>query len=91
METNERTILVSTDSRITLESLKNWKNHTYLTEKIRTKVREMEKQNWKIEFNWVKAHAGHGGNELADQFVKAAANSRDIKECYKRIPRSSVE
>jgi ribonuclease HI len=55
------------------------------------KVTEMEKQNWKIEFNWVKAHAGHGGNELADQFVKAAANSRDIKECYKRIPRSSVE
>jgi len=90
LETNERTILVSTDSRITLESLKNWKNHTYLTEKIRTKVREMEKQNWKIEFNWIKAHAGHRGNKLADQLAKEAANNRDINECHKKIPKSMV-
>jgi hypothetical protein len=33
LETNERTVLVSTDSRITLEALKNRKNHTYLIEK----------------------------------------------------------
>jgi len=59
LENTERTVLVSTDSRITLESLKNRKNHTYLIEKIRTKVMEMEMQNWKIEFNWIKAHAGH--------------------------------
>jgi hypothetical protein len=38
METNERTVIVSTDSRITLESLKKWKNHTYLIEKIGMKV-----------------------------------------------------
>ena len=30
METNERTVIVPTDSRITLESLKNRKNHTYI-------------------------------------------------------------
>jgi len=45
LENTERTVLVSTDSRITLESLKNRKNHTYLIEKIRTKVMEMEMQN----------------------------------------------
>jgi hypothetical protein len=33
LETNERTVLVSADSRITLDSLKNQKNHTYLIEK----------------------------------------------------------
>ena len=35
METTERTVRVSTDSRTTLELLKNRKNHTYLIEKIR--------------------------------------------------------
>jgi ribonuclease HI len=49
LETNERTVLVSTDSRITLDSFKNRKNHTYLIKKIRAKVIEMEMQNWKIE------------------------------------------
>ena len=87
LETNDRTVLISTDSRITLESLKNQKNHTYLIEKIRKKVIEMENQNWKIEFNWIKAHAGHHGNELADQTVKEAATNSDINECYERSQR----
>ena len=50
---------------------------------------EMENQDWKIEFNWIKAHAGHNGNELADQIAKEAATNSDI-ECYKRIPKSTV-
>jgi len=58
--------------------------------KIRMKVREMEMQNWKIKFNWFKAHAGQQGNELADQLAKEAATNGDIDECYKRIPKSSV-
>jgi ribonuclease HI len=81
LENTDRTVLVSTDSRITLQSLKNRKNHTFLIEKIRTKVIELEKQNWKIDFNWIKAHAGHGGNELADQLAKVAVTSREINGC----------
>jgi len=49
----------------------------------------MENQDWKIEFNWIKAHAGHYGNELADQTAKEAATNSDI-ECYKRIPKNRV-
>jgi hypothetical protein len=90
LENTKRTVLISTDSRITLESIKNWKNRTYLIEKIRTKVIEMEMQNWKIDFNWIKAHAGHHGNELPYQLVKEEATSREINECYKRIPKSAV-
>jgi hypothetical protein len=54
------------------------------------KVIEMESQNWKIEFNWFKAYAGHRGNELADQLAKEVATSRDINMCYKRTPKSTV-
>jgi ribonuclease HI len=50
----------------------------------------MEMQNWKIELNWIKAHAGHHGNELADQIAKEAATSIDINKCYTRIPKSAV-
>ena len=35
MDTNDRTVYIFTDSRITLESLKNRKNHTQLIGKIR--------------------------------------------------------
>ena len=90
METDERTVIVATDSRITLESLINRKNHTNCIETIRMKVKEMEMQNWKIEFNWIKTHAGHQRKEMADQLAKEAATKGDIDECYKRIPRSTA-
>jgi hypothetical protein len=43
-----------------------------------------------VEFSWIKAHAGHQGNELADQPAKEAASSRTIDKCYTRIPKSTV-
>jgi len=86
----EKTVLVYTDSRITLQMLQKQKKHTHLIEKIRTKVMELEQDEWKVEFRWIKAHAGHRGNELADQLAKEAASSRTIDECYTRIPKSAV-
>jgi ribonuclease HI len=83
-------VLLYTDSRITLQSLQNQKNHTHLTDQITTKVTEMETQEWKVEFSWIRAHAGHHRNELADQLAKEAANTKNIDECYNRIPKSAV-
>ena len=51
---------------------------------------ELETQNWNINFHWIKAHAGHHGNELADQLAKEAASSTEGNESYKRIPKSTV-
>jgi ribonuclease HI len=51
----------------------------------------MQKQNWTIDFTWIKAHAGHHGNELADKLAKEAETNSDIAECYKRIPKSAVK
>ena len=51
---------------------------------------DMERDESKVEFSWVKAHAGQRGNELADRLAKAATSSKDIEECYNRIPKSTV-
>jgi len=50
----------------------------------------MTKTNWKIEPQWIKPHAGIKGNELADIMAKEAAANENIKESYKRVPKSVV-
>ena len=60
------------------ESLKNRKSHKHIIEKIRRKVIELERQNWKREFNWIKAQAGHQRNELEDELAKEAVTNSDI-------------
>jgi ribonuclease HI len=84
-----KTILIHTDSRIILDSLKNMKNRNYFIEAIRKKTIALEKENWHIEYTWIKAHAGHEQNELADKLAKEA--TRDSEICYLKFPRSEIE
>ena len=84
-----RIILIHTDSRITLDYLKNMKNRNYLIEAIWKKAIELEKENGYIEYTWIKAHAGHEGNELADKLAKEA--TRDSEICYNKISKSEIE
>ena len=77
-----------TDSSINLSSLKNTKNRKHLIEKIRKKTTVLEKENWHIEFTWIKAHAGHSGKELADKLAKEATKNREI--CFNKIPYSEI-
>ena len=70
-----RTATIFTDSRVSLDSLHNLKNHAFLVEKIRRKVASLENNEWKIKFSWVKVHEGNYGNELADRLAKEAARS----------------
>ena len=48
------------------------------------------KTNWKIQFSLVKAHVRIHGNELADTLAKEATTNMDIKESYKKVPKSLV-
>jgi len=50
----------------------------------------MEQREWRVEISWIKAHAGHRGNEMADQLAKEAASNKNIDECYTKIPKSAM-
>jgi ribonuclease HI len=53
-----------------LDSIRSAKNHNHLAKEIRKKAVTLKKKNWKMEFKWVKAHAGIFGNEIADRLAE---------------------
>jgi len=83
---NTLSTTIFTDSRITLDSLQNYKNHGFLVEEIRKKVASLERSGWQTRCSWVKAHMGVHGNELADKVATEAAQSTDTRYEYTRIP-----
>lgn len=85
----QRMAVIHTDSRITLDSLKNSKNHNYLIEEIRQKIKTLQFKDWTIDFGWVRAHAGTYGNEVADRLAKQAARVRETVS-YSKIPKCAV-
>jgi len=89
-----RTVKVFTDSKITTFSLKKAKKRKHLIEEIRRKKNYLEKENWPIDFTWIKAHAGHSGNELADKLAKEAIKNSEIwynKVAISKIARQEAE
>jgi ribonuclease HI len=88
---NTRTVAIFTDSKVTLASLKNSSIHSFLTEEIRNMVGHLTMLNWTIHFEWVKAHTGIEGNEVADRLAKEAAQEEDDQNIvYGRIATTSV-
>jgi ribonuclease HI len=87
---NPLTAIIYTDSRISLDSLRNPENHSYLVEEIRRKVASLERKEWRIKFSWVKAHARTRGNEIADRLAKDAARSGGTEYVFARIPKSTL-
>ena len=71
-EDTPRTATIFTDSRISIDAIRNTRNHSHLIEEIRKKMTSLERANWNIELSWIKAHVGIVGNELADRLAKAA-------------------
>ena len=60
-DTTCRLAAVFTDSKVTIDALKNLDNHSFLIEEMRSKVRHLNMQRWSIHFGWVKAHIGIEG------------------------------
>jgi hypothetical protein len=80
-----RTAIIYTDSKITLDSIRSAKNHNHLVEEIRKRAVTLNKKNWKIEFKWVKAHAGICGKEIADGLANEATQNYYVT--YSTIPK----
>jgi len=55
---------------VTLDSVRNNFIHSFLIEEMRNKLRHLVGQNWYIQFEWMKAHNGVKGNEVADKLAK---------------------
>jgi ribonuclease HI len=87
---NPLTAILYTDSRVSLDSIRIPKNHSFLVEEIRKKIDCLEKSKWRIKFSWVKAHAGTYGNKIADRLAKEAASSVSIKHAFTKIPKSTL-
>jgi ribonuclease HI len=85
-----RTAAIHTDSNITIEAIANPRNHQHLIQLIREEVMLLEKDNWTIQFTWVKAHNDSIGNEMADRLAKQAARRGDGKTAFSNIPKSAV-
>jgi len=73
-----RIVTIYTDSKVTIRSIKNYRNHKRLIEKITKKALKLEKNEWTIQNTWIKAHVGNYGNELADRLAKEATKNKEI-------------
>jgi ribonuclease HI len=84
------TATIFTDSRVSIESIKNTRNHNHLIEDIRKKMTSLERANWNIKISWIKAHVGVVGNKLAGRLAKAAASDGDAQIAFSRPPMCSL-
>jgi len=86
-----RIVAICTDTKVTLDSLKNNTIQSFLIEEIRSMVRSLTKQNLSIHFGWVKAHTAIEGNEVVDTIAKEAAqDDENSNNVYNRIPISTI-
>ena len=75
---------------MTLDTMQNRNKHCILIEKIREEIKRLEDLRWTVFCNWVKAHVGRKGNEMADRLAKKAATEHIGEIIYDKTPRETI-
>jgi ribonuclease HI len=76
---NYLSITICIDSLSVIRALEDCNSDTHLIQLIYNEIRIAETNNIKIYFNWVRAHAGNYGNELADTLAKEGAITSKLR------------
>ena len=77
---------VYTDSRFTIDSLKNTSNYIYYIEEIKNRLIDLRSAKQTIEYSWIKGHASKISSEQAYRLAKDVASGKDIPVVFDRIP-----
>ena len=85
-----RTIVIHSDSRSAIQALTSTKIKSKLVLRAQRELNRAGEIN-QIYLQWVKAHAGHKGNELADELAKRGTEQHDLCELAPNIPESMVK
>ncbi|KAJ2947204.1 hypothetical protein O0L34_g16912 [Tuta absoluta] len=90
LETGAETTNVMSDSRSSLELLRNSQSFHPLSFQIRKNIKDLQTRNQTIRLFWIRAHVGVEGNERADQLAKQAAKMK-VKPIYDCCPVSYIK
>ena len=82
--TNQKSFVIYSDSKSSLESLNNYNSSHPLVQKAQAWLFWISFRHKSLSFCWVPAHVGIHGNERADRKAKIACNQREIN--VKAVP-----
>ena len=88
-------LIIWTDSNYVKQGITEWihgwkkKNWKDVKNPDLWKLLDATCQGREIEWNWIKGHAGHAGNEMADQLANLGADK--TLEQIKKVPTAQVE
>lgn len=88
---NSKIVKIISDSRSALDLIFNLKELHPIADAIRQKMYECQNSGTSIKLFLIKAHAGHMGNEQADELAKDAALKTKTIPRYDRCPISFVK
>lgn len=82
---------ILTDCKAALEKIRGLKKPTYTVVSIREKIQDTQSQGISIKWYWVKAHRDDNGNKRAEEQAKEAANDRERRTGFNKIPLSVIK